>query len=61
MVVVIAGALVTVDTRCYKCNKKLVSKKYLWTDPSNGIVYKVCIACFNMPIDDLNSEEQRGN
>ena len=51
----------TVDTRCYKCNKKLVSKKYLWTDPSNGIVYKVCIACFNMPIDDLNSEEQRGN
>ena len=60
-IVVISGVIANNNVKCPKCNKKLVSKKYLWTGPSNGAVYKVCVDCFNAPTDDLNSEEQSGN
>ena len=60
-IAVVAGSLAKINTRCFKCGKKLITKRYLLVDPVKDASNRVCIECFNASSDKSNSEEQSGN
>lgn len=49
------------NRRCYKCGKKVTSKKYLYFSPPHDDMLPVCEDCFFDVVTKNTPEEKRAN